>query len=656
MNRSSLSFVIRSCTLAALLHTVPTLSSSQETPEVDLLLISPFPGYVAVSKTPKISFRSSQPLMDEGLLVLLDGNDITALISRDNGVFSYIPLDPLAAGQHSLYVIAAAEDGTPVEKELGFSSRQSESFEEIYSDNRVSATLKTALAREFSSGTRPTAGPAIDFPYTSFDAYLTTDSLIKEGRWDSSARANIRYYDQNAALLAPEKKWLSLLDFLIAASYEGDSYTALAELGDTTIEESRNTIDYLARRGGKASISVGNVTLNGFSVLGDASGYELEGLGFGFNSNDTIMGTSIKVDFFDQQMSLKGIYSRGGEEGNGLGTWSEAGGRTGDVTGIVLMTDFFSQLLTTEFEFDTVNYDHDNGDDEDNVYDKAYRIQIGGLTEIYDYEVSYSYTGPQYDVVGNPSIIRDWAGFDFTGAINYPTQILRLLMNYSWDNVEDDDLYATIHSFTGGIDYQYNGWQQFPINLIFDYNRQRSTDEPIDIESTALDTSTLSGSIGYFEGPWAVELRSSYSEQNDKTFNDFDTKLFTLSVVPSYTNSFFSILPSWTLNSSRDLASELRTDINTLTLDTYSSFMQDTVSCEIGGTYDWATTNDDSVDFNNTALYGRLNYHFSRLWQLEDSVIGLEYRYNRQEDNIFDATFSENSLTLVISSAIPYSF
>lgn len=617
-------------------------------------MVSPFPGTVVVSKTPTISFRSSQPLRADDQFVLLDGNDITALLTQQNGVYSFTPLNPLTAGEHNLYVAAYTESGEQVEQQFNFSSRQSESFEEIYSDNRVSATLKTALTRDFSTREEG-SGSAGDFPYTSFDAYLSSGSAIKEGKWDSSFRTDIRYFDQNAAVLEPEKKWLSLLDFLLAAHYTADNYSALLELGDTSIEESKNTIDYLTRRGGKASITAGNVTLNGFGVLNTDTGYEIDGLGLGFNSNDHIMGTSAQFDFFDQRMSLKGIYARGGEDGNSYGTWSEAEGRKGDVTGIVLTTDFLNQALFTDFEFNTVNYDANTGDEEDEVYDKAYRIRIGGLVPKYDYDLSYNYTGPQYDVVGNQSIIKDWAGFTFNGGATYPFHAVRLLLDYSWDNVEDNNLFARIYSFTSGLEYQYFGWDRFPVSLLFEHNDQRSEDEPVDTEPTSLETSTLTGSISYIEGPWAVELRSSYSEQNDHTLNDYDSQLFTLSITPTYTYTLFSILPSWTLNSFKDLVSDTRTDTNTLALDIYSSFYQDRMSCELGGTYDWTETEDNSIDSKNSALYARLNYRIDQLWKLEDSTIGLEYLYNRQEDKIYDSTIWEGVLTLVISSSIPYS-
>ena len=639
----------------------------------DLVLLSPVPGTTVVAKTPVISFRSSTPILEEGWLVLFDGNDISAMITGENGVYSYIPVTPISSGEHKLFIIAQTETGETLERHFGFFSRHSEAFEEIYSENRASLTLKSALNRMVSGGEDLAGDPidssgsafitdsaatiysGADFPYTTFDTYLTTDSAMKEGRWKNSARADLRYFNQNAELFEPEKKGLSLLEFLITSSYTGDRISSLAEIGDLSLEESANTIDYLTRRGGKINLSVGDLSINGFGVLGQETGYEIEGLGFGFNSDDHIMGGSAKVDFFDNRMSVKAIYVSGGEQGNYLGTWSVADGRKGDVAGILWTTDFFNQLLVTEIEYDTAHYDFDTGDDEEKVYDKAYRIILRGLTGTYDYEFGYRYTGPQYEVIGNQSIIRDWAGFNFLGGMAVPDHDLRLLFDYSWDNVEDNSLFARINSLTCGLEYHYSGWPSFPASLLLDFNRQRSENEPEGVDSTALDTYTLSGNIGYFRGPWAAEIRSSYSEQNDKTIYDGDIRLFSVSIVPSYTGRFFSILPSWSLNSSEDQLSGIRTETNTLTLDLYSSLFGDTVIGEMGGTYDWSQTDDNSIDTNNTAVYARLNYRLKHFTKLEDTTLALEYLYNRLEDKVSNTTAYEGVLSLVISTVIPYS-
>ena len=260
------------CLITLLSSFFPPITRAQATSETEIILIAPFPGTTAVSKSPHISFKSSGKLLAEGRLVLLDGNDVSALVAETNNVYSFTPMTSLPAGEHNLYIAAYTEDGSMVEKEFFFTSRHSESFEEVYSNNRVSATLRTALRREYrvpeSSFSGGSESPQNNFPYTTLDSYVSSESGLKEDKWDTSLRANLRYYDQNANLMAPEKKGLSLLDFLITAHYTEDTFSALMEIGDTTIEESTNTIDYLTRRGGKASISMGNITLNGFGVLG----------------------------------------------------------------------------------------------------------------------------------------------------------------------------------------------------------------------------------------------------------------------------------------------------------------------------------------------------------------------------------------------------
>ncbi|MBT8361396.1 MAG: hypothetical protein KJO32_10605, partial [Deltaproteobacteria bacterium] len=216
----------------------PVYGQSNTVPDLDLL--APFSGTVVASKTPKISFRASQPLLGEGKLILLDGNDVTALITEENGVFTYIPVEPLPAGEHYLYIAAYTEEGMLIEKEFTFFSRHSESYEEIYTDNRISAILKTALHRDFSEGSNNTdsedqrefanyGGESQstllidrDFPYTKFDSYLYSDSAVREDKWESTAHAELRYLNQNADILQPEKKGLSPLNFLITGNYTGE--------------------------------------------------------------------------------------------------------------------------------------------------------------------------------------------------------------------------------------------------------------------------------------------------------------------------------------------------------------------------------------------------------------------------------------------------
>ncbi len=635
----------------------PYFAISAEAAGSGLVLISPPSGAMIVAKKPLISLRSNRPLQEDGRIFFLDGHDVTALVteSETENIYSFTPPEPLGSGQHNLYIQAVDTDGVVVEEEFVFASRQSESFEEIQSQNTLSLIQKTVLSRDNSSSGGGGFTSTAEFPYASFDSYLTSESTIKEGNLQTSLRANLRYYDQNAALLEPEKKGGRLLDFLFTANHSGEKYTSHLEVGDTTIEESENTINYLTRRGGQAGLTMGRFTFKGFSVLGRESGYDFDGLGFAFNSNDHIMGGSLETAFFDKQLITKAIYARGGEKEDSMGGWTEGNGRKGDVTGLLVSSDFFEQLFMTDFELDFSDFNNDTTDTTSET-DMAYRLRFSGQYDNYEYQAGYSYTGPQYEVIGNHSTVKDWAGFDFIGGAYFEEHAIRVLMHYFWDNVEDEEMFARIYSLSSGVDYQFSGWQHFPAGLLLEYNTQSSADEPGGMETVALDTYQVTGKISFVKDSWFVSFSSAFSEQNDKTEYDTDTRLYSLEIVPSYSTMNFSILPSYRLNISEDLSSTIRTTTNTVTLDIHSTFLRNTLSGELGGTYDWTETDDNSVKMNNTDFYTRLSYRPEHLWRLQDAGIALEYHYKRQKDEVYDSTYRENIATLVFSCAFPYTF
>ena len=88
-----------------------------------------------------------------------------------------------------------------------------------------------------------------DFSGGSIDAYLATESVVREGNWTTSFTGNLRYFDQRADIFEPEKRGLSVIDLLLATSYSGEKLNVDIGLGDNSIDESPNTIDYLSRQG-----------------------------------------------------------------------------------------------------------------------------------------------------------------------------------------------------------------------------------------------------------------------------------------------------------------------------------------------------------------------------------------------------------------------
>ncbi len=644
---------------------------AEEAGNIHLTLLSPLPGGTTVVRKPTITFRSSELLDTESLLVILDDHDISALVSQKEGIYTCTILEPLLTGKHRLYITAYGQSGQEVEKEFSFVTRQSAMFEEIHSDNRLSVTMKGLLdqnreGEEMAEVTDSSVESDVEegqgfsqSPDISLDTALSSESGFKEGRLQSSLQVNLRYFEQNKKLAQPQKKGINLVNFLLSSRYGGERNALSAELGDTTIDGSENTIGSLSRRGIKAELTIGDFVVQGFGVLGAeklSGGEDSDEMGLGFDADDHIMGASLQGTFFGERLRAKVLYINGGQQENSLGEWSDRENRKSDVSGLVLSGELFGEKLVVEGEYDISSFNYDTNDmhETEEEEDKAYRFKVGGSAGGYQYGLSYKYFGPCYQVVGGRAL-QDWAGFEFNGSRNGEKHGLQFLSSYSHDNVEDDPLYATLYSFTSGLGWNYSGWEHLPLGLQAEYSSQQSENEPMDGEETSVQTVTVSGNISYLEEKWNISLVSSYSEQDDRTESDYDNRLFSIGVTPTYSTEYISLLASWSFNSSWDISSDVRSDTNTLTVDANTSFFDNTLSIEAGATYDMTTTNDDSVETDNLSLYTRLNYNIERLWKLENNTIALECTHNYQEDGIIDTTKENTVFSVVLTSSFPFS-
>lgn len=665
---------------------------AENQPNNGFIMTSPLQDQVEIAKKPEIVLKNLSPLANEAPLVLLDGIDVSGLLEYKGGHYSIKPVMVLPAGEHNLYISAYDSNGNPVEQEFFFSTRHSEAFEEAYSNNELSIIYKGVLNHYTKYETpveeadsewiiddasyQTPEEPVDDFSHASIDAYLSSDSVIRDGNWSTSFVTNMRYYNQRADILEPEKRGFSLIDILLSTQYSGEKFNVEIGLGDNALQESRNTVDNLYRRGIKAVLQYDEFTLNGFGVIAAEQYNELDHLGLRFNSNDHIMGLSGQYDFFDKRMFLKAIYVNGGETGESLGTWTEGGARKGDAFGLVFFTDFFEGQLITEMEYDEATINKKASafanysvvedpftetetvvdDEEEERSDKAYRIAISGLKNVYNYELTYEYTGPDYEVVGNQSIVSDRAGYSFLGGAAFEYHGINVYASSFWDDVDNDPLYQRITSTGGGIEYSYTGWLRFPVSLRYERGSQRSKDEPQDVEETAVDIDTFEARLGYQDGPWIGELASSFSRQNDKAVQNLDNELFTVFLSPGYTGDFLTILPSWSYNSSEDIQTSVRTDTHTWTLDIQSLLFEERLLCELGGTYDRTTTDDDTMDSRNFQGYARATYRFQALWNLILPSVALEYTRTYQKDDIAHSRTQEDIMTVILSSTLPYSF
>ena len=529
-----------------------------------------------------------------------------------------------------------------------------------------------------------------DYTFSSIDSTLQHESTIKKGNWQLNLSGNARLLTQNHAAgnggsinstgnddgndaygpqeqngegqaqnqgsIDPERQGLDLNTILMRAQYRQNNLKTSFELGDLQVVTSKNTFESLARNGGQLSVEYHNLYLNGFSVFGKDTFGLHDGFGIGFDNDDHVNGFSGGLRLMEKKIDLKGFYLDGGQKENSYSSWSQEQGNSGDIYGFVLATNFFDDLLTTEFEYDRSDFDPNTYDDFSSNRDEAWRFQIGGTQDLYSYDITYERFGPQYDLPGNLSPKKDYEGIVANGSYQYDVHDFSLIFSDYHDNVDDNPDYARTNSWSGQLDYSYAGFMDFPVGISYQHTSDLSTDEPQDSPKTNLNTDTISLNAGYAgEGIFALDTTTSYSWQNDDSDQDADIATLSFTLAPSLNFETLSITMSGALNQNRDLLSGTRTDDYVLTLDTMGTLFNDQVSYELGGTYDHTLISDNSGDRHGFTGYSRLSYHLPRLMELAHPTIGLELQYNSDAPQ-GTSTTEDTRVFCTLSTSVPFNY
>ena len=642
-------------------------------------IIHPRAGTAVVARNLDIQVRFNGSVDHDSLIILLDDNDITAMAElTEAGLHCQIPMQ-LNGGEHQLYIAGNGQDG-PFEQEITFTSKQNTTFDQATTTNEWSINMRAGNSH---------ANHGDDFTFTSLDSTWQHESTLRKGNWQLSLSAGARLLEenysgassgqqssfdgqqqdsygpqeqtsstqaQNQGSLDPERQGLDLNTVLMRAQYENDLVSTAFELGDLQIMASKNTFEGLARNGGQLSVDLHNIYFSGFSVFGKDTFGLHDGFGIGFDNDDHLNGVSGGIRLLDEKIDLRGFYMDGGQQENSYSSWSQEQGNQGDVFGFVLRTNFLDDLLVTEFEYDRSSFDPNTSDEFGGNRDEAYRFEISGQQDMYSYDVAYERFGPEYNVPGNLSPKRDYAGITATGSLMLDIHSLNLMAGAYHDNVDDNPLYARTNSYTGQIDYNYMGFMSFPLGFSFQHTTDQSTDEPADSPETNLTTDTISFNTGYTpQGPISLNFTTSYSWQDDDSDQDADLATLSFTLSPTLTLDTVSISLSGTLNQNRDMLSGTRTDDYVLTLDTTGSLFNDRLTYNLGGTYDRSLITDNSGDRYGFTGYSRLAWTFDDFAGLTRPTLGVELEYNSDTPQ-GTSTTEDTRVYCTLSTSIPFNY
>jgi hypothetical protein len=571
--------------------------------------------------------------------------DVTGILEIDENGFSFTPVQNLLPGAHTLDITVRTDDGGQAQQAFNFSTRHTEIFEEAALNADVSLSndkkLTTAEEAQFS-------------PSNKFESNLGADLNLNEQKWRFQSETNIRYLDQNLAVYPPVENGFNLANYLLQGSYEGEAVQVGTQLGDVQINETQNTVS-LARRGGTFSVAHDLITLKTFMVDSEEIFGFKEGMGIGGSSDDHIIGVSGETGFFSDRLKFKTIYATGGEKGDSYSIYAGDGGdKEGEVLGFLLTSNFFENKLNTEAEVDFSEYDADTSDEFSDESDTSYRLKVEGLAGNYSYGALYEYLGADYSVIGNQYLQNNREGYTLNFGTYYQVHSASLIFSQYNDNVDDDELFPTVYTYQGQFSYNYSGFSSFPMGLSYQWSLLDSKDEPEYMLPMETATDTVTGMVNYINGLWNLGLQASYSNQNDKSSQNYDSDSMNYMFMTSYYAEHFSLSPSVSFNRSEFKPTGVKTDTTTTTLDFRGNLWDEKILYECAGTYSRMENDDDTVKTDSYYATMRLAYVLAKdLWGLTQPSAGVMGQYSETDDHISDMKTDDYTILFVFSTNIP---
>lgn len=614
-----------------------------------VVLLSPSSSRTFIGKKPFIKVSIGVPFKENGLLIMLDGTDVTDLATITQNGFTYKPVAVLATGSHTLSVSLVTEDGREIRQDFSFSTRQTKAFEELYSQNELTGQYEGVLSK-------PRA--VDDVPYSKMEANLRSEAKLGNGGWHFEYETNVRYFDQSLPVTEPLEKGVTLADYVMRGSYQKQDLRIFSEVGNIQVEETPYTVQQLGRRGGKISLSYKNVAFDAFNVksreiFGLDDGPDIDG-----GLDDHIRGVSGEIHLFQDKLSFKAVHITGGEKESSYSLWTPEIKKRGSVTGFVLNSDLFDQKLQTVAELAFSKFDPDRSDEFSYVHDTAYKVGALGQWGKFSYGAYYEYVGKEYESIANQGLQKDIAGITLEGGVYLDTQSVQVFFSRYRDNVEDDELYPRVTTYQAAFNYSFNKFQSLPMTLSYQSSIQDSSHEPEYTPSVKMFTDTVTATVNYMKGNWTFALQGGYSFQNDRTSEDSDTTTVNCSFSPGYNGEHLSITPSFSYNMSRYHPTGMVTDNYVFNLDLRGDVLERKILYELAGTYNIIRTTDESVDQDT------LNANFRIAYVPKENIrgfftpcFGIMGKYDRVDDHIYSEAYKNDFVVLFfVSTSALFSF
>jgi hypothetical protein len=590
---------------------------------------------VIISKKPEVKVEFSESIIPDTLVVILDGTDITQLLSVTGKRFEYKPVMVLPSGSHNLSITATDKEGRQLQKNISFTTRHSSTFEE--------ATIGADITGIYSSTLKKDPEDTA-IPYNRVEGIGQVQAKLKEGPNELSLGGTALYIDQDKPLLPGVspltqaiKKGFDVRNFIIRGESKGEVFRAKAEAGDVQINTTLYTAQGLMRRGGQITLGYKDAEILLFSVRSPAIYGLRHGLGIKFNQDNQILGSSFKFSLPSIRTEIKATYLKGEDSSTlSYGISTTNGKRKGDVAGLMLTSRILEEKLIADLDVAHSRFDPDTSDEFAKMNDKAWRLGLSGNIDRYSYEAKYEYVGRDFQSLGVQGAPKDREGVSLRGGATFTEHNLNLTFSRYNDNVKDDFIMPRTLNSQYMLDYNFTHFKDLPIGISLQRDITDSIREPSGFTPIETVVDTITGRITYTQPKWSIGPSVSYTISDDKTSANADNTSTTYTVAISLNLAEgFSINTSPSLIQARNKVTDVRTDTYTTTVDIRSEIIKKTIFFDIGGTYSVMKASDNSQDSWNTMFNTRLAYSLKKYFpEYLSPTIALKADYSRNKDRI----------------------
>jgi hypothetical protein len=194
------------------------------------------------------------------------------------------------------------------------------------------------------------------------------------------------------------------------------------------------------------------------------------------------------------------------------------------------------------------------------------------------------------------------------------------------------------------------------MSIAWQRSLQDSSREPVGASEIESTTDSFTGSVSYFKNAFVLGLQPAYTQTDDETTADYDTRTHTLTLFSGFNTERYSLSPSLAFN--RFTAESLDVDQDTVSANLSFAFRwAQGLTLDGSAAYSQVKSDDDAMDQNSASGELQLGYTWPEaLGRMFLPSVKLQFSQNHTNDDVAGTDTDETRIYLVLTGTLDLSY